>query len=72
MKKIFIKYASRPTCIGHKKFGKNLVVIFEKKELLILNKPIYVGGTVLELDGIINRNNKKHNVKCPYIPDHPY
>ena len=29
--KDFAKYASRPTCTGHKKFGKNLVVIHEKK-----------------------------------------
>ena len=47
--KDFLKYASRPTYISHKKFGKNLVVIHEKKELLNLNKPIYVGATVLEL-----------------------
>ena len=32
-----------------KNFGKNLVVIHDKKELLTLNKPIYVGNTVLEL-----------------------
>ena len=31
--KEFLKYASRPTYIGHKNFGKNLVVIHEKKEL---------------------------------------
>ena len=47
--KDFLKYASRPTYISHKKFGKNLVVIHEKKELLTLNKPIYVGNAVLEL-----------------------
>ena len=47
--KDFLKYASRPTYIGHRKFGKNLVVIHEKKELLTLNKPIYVGNAVLEL-----------------------
>ena len=47
--KDFLKYASRPTYISHKKFGKNLVVIHEKKELLTLNKPVYVGCTVLEL-----------------------
>ena len=29
--KYFLKYASRPTYIGHKTFGKNLVVIYEKK-----------------------------------------
>ena len=47
--KDFLKYSSRPTYIGHKKFGKNLVVIHEKKKLLTLNKPVYVGCTVLEL-----------------------
>ena len=24
------------------------------------------------LDNITNANNKKHNEKWPYIPDHPY
>ena len=24
------------------------------------------------LDGITNENNKQHNKKWPYIPDHPY
>ena len=47
--KDFIKYASRPTYINHNSFGKRLVAIHEKKELLTLNKPIYVGCTVLEL-----------------------
>ena len=47
--KDFLKYASRLTYISHNIFGKNLVVIHEKKELLTLNKPIYVGCTVLEL-----------------------
>ena len=23
-------------------------------------------------DGITNENNKQHNKKWPYIPDHPY
>ena len=47
--KDFTKYASRPIYISHVKFGKSLVVIHEKKELLTLSKPIYVGCTVLEL-----------------------
>ena len=34
--KDFLKYASRPTYIGHKKFGKNLVVIDEKKRTINL------------------------------------
>ena len=27
---------------------------------------------MINLDNITNENNKKHNVKWPYIPDHPY
>ena len=27
---------------------------------------------MINLDSIINKNNKKHNEKWPYIPDHPY
>ena len=27
---------------------------------------------MINLDGIINKTNKKHNEKWPYIPDHPY
>ena len=47
--KDFLKYVSRPTYICYRKFGKNLVAIHEKKELLTLNKPIYVGNATLEL-----------------------
>ena len=27
---------------------------------------------MFNLDAITNENNKDHNKKCPYIPDHPY
>ena len=27
---------------------------------------------MINLDNIVNNNNKKHNEKWPYIPDHPY
>ena len=47
--KDFLKYASRPAYVNHNIFGKNLVAIHEKPEELKLNKPIYVGRTVLEL-----------------------
>ena len=48
-KKDFLKYTSRPTYVTHKLFNKNFAVIHEIKPVLILNKPIYVGFTVLEL-----------------------
>ena len=47
--KDFLKYTSRPTHITHKIFGKNYAAIHEIKPVLALNKPIYVGFTVLEL-----------------------
>ena len=43
------KHVSRPAYINYVYFGRRLVAIHEKKDLLILNKPIYVGCTVLEL-----------------------
>ena len=45
----FLKYTCRPTHITHKIFGKNYAAIHEIKPVLTLNKPIYVGFTVLEL-----------------------
>ena len=47
--KDFLKYTSRPTYITHKTFGKDYAAIHEIKPVLTLNKPIYVGFTVLEL-----------------------
>ena len=47
--KDFLKYTSRPTYITHKIFGKDYAAIHEIKPVLTLNKPIYVGFTVLEL-----------------------
>ena len=48
-KKDFLKYTSRPTYVTHKLFNKNFAAIHEIKPVLILNKPIYVGFTVLDL-----------------------
>ena len=47
--KDFLKYTSRPSHITHKIFDKNFAAVHEIKPVLILNKPIYVGFTVLEL-----------------------
>ena len=47
--KEFLKYTSRPTYIACKIFSENFPAVHEIKPVLILNKPIYVGFTVLEL-----------------------
>ena len=39
----------KPTYITHKIFGKDYAAIHEIKPVLILNKPICVGFTVLDL-----------------------
>ena len=44
----FIEYTSKTTCVNWKVFENNLAAIHEKKICLTLNKPIYVGFTVLE------------------------
>ena len=48
-KKDFFKYTSRPIYVTHKLFDKEFAAIHEIKPVLILNKPIYVGFTVLDL-----------------------
>ena len=45
----FLKYTSRVTYITHKSFGEDYAAIYEIKTNLMLNKPIYVGVTVLDL-----------------------
>ena len=47
--KDFLKYTSRPTYVTHKLFDKDFAAIHETNSVLVLNKPIYVGFTVLEL-----------------------
>ena len=47
--KNFLKYTSRPTYVTHKIFDKDYAAIHETKLILILNKSVYVGFTVVEL-----------------------
>ena len=47
--KDFLKYTSWPIHSTHKMFDKNFAAIHEIKPVLILNKPIYEGFTVIEL-----------------------
>ena len=46
---IFLKYTSKPTYITHKVFGNDYAAIHQIKPVLILNKQIYAGFTVLDL-----------------------
>ena len=44
------KHILKPSHVSHKIFDKKFVAIHEKKICLTLNKPIYVGFTVLEIN----------------------
>ena len=46
--KDIVKHISKPSYVSHKIFDKNSVPIYENKICLTLNKPIYVGFTIVE------------------------
>ena len=47
--KDYVKCVSKPSFISQKIFSKNFVAIHEIKPVLTLNKPIYVGFSILDL-----------------------
>ena len=49
----YLKYTSRPTFVSQKILDKNLVAIRGVKPVLLLNKPIYIGFSVLELSKLL-------------------
>ena len=51
--KDYLKCVSKPTFVSQKIFSKNLVTIHKIKPVLVLNKPIYVGFSILELSKLL-------------------
>ena len=49
----YIRYVSKPSFFSHKIFNKNFVAIHKIKPVLILNKPIYVGFSILDLSKLL-------------------
>ena len=43
-----------------------------KRDLVFDGVVIFIHYKIINLDSITNKNNKEHNEKSPYIPDHPY
>ena len=48
-----IQYTSKPSFISQKIFSKNFVAIHEIKAVLTLNKPIYIGFSILDLSELL-------------------
>ena len=53
MKKKYLKVVSRPSFVSQKILDKNLVAVHKIKPVLLLNKPIYVSFSILELSKMI-------------------
>ena len=51
--KDYVKCISKPSFVSQKIFSKNVVAIHEIKPFLILNKPIYVGFSILDLSKLL-------------------
>ena len=45
----FLKYTSRQTYITHKIFDEDYAANHEIKPILMINKPVYIGFTTLDL-----------------------
>ena len=52
-KKKYLKVVSRPSFVSRRILDKNLVAVHKIKPVLLLNKPIYVGFSILELSKMI-------------------
>ena len=51
--KDYVRSISKPSFISQKIFSKNFVAIHEIKPVLTLNKPIYIGFTILYLSKLL-------------------
>ena len=51
--KDYVRCVSKPNSISKKKFSKNFLAIHQIKPVLILNKPIYVGFSILDLSKLL-------------------
>ena len=51
--KDYVRSISKPSFVSQKMFSKNLVSIHEIKPVLTLNKPIYVGFSILDLSKLL-------------------
>ena len=51
--KVYVKCISKPTFASQTIFGKNFVAIHEIKAVLTLDKPIYLGFSILDLSKLL-------------------
>ena len=64
--KKMIKISSMPTFESSKIFGENLVAVRSSKERLLLNKPIYVGMSILDTSKCLMYDFHYNHIKAKY------
>ena len=64
--KDYKKYVSKPSFVSQKIFSGNFVAIHETKPVLTLNKPIYVGFSILDLSKLSMYNFHYNYIKRNY------
>ena len=63
--KAYLKYTGKPNFISRKILGKNFAAIHEIEPVLTLNRPVYVGFTVLKLSKWL-----MHDLHYNFIENH--
>ena len=64
--KDYKKYVSKPSPVSQKIFSENFVAIHEFKPVLTLNKPIYVGFSILYLSKLLMYKFHYNYIKTKY------
>ena len=60
------KYVNQPSFLSQKIFNKSLIAIHEIKPVLILDKPIYVGFSILDLSKYLMYESHYKYIKRKY------
>ena len=63
-----LRLAARPTYVSHKIFHENLVAVHYKQTKLLMDKPLYVGMSILELSKLL-MYDFHYNYILPKHPD---
>ena len=64
--KDYVRCVSKPNFVSQKIFSKNFIAVHQIKPVLTLNKPIYVGFSILELSKLLIYKFHYEHVKNKY------
>ena len=62
----YVRCISKPSFVSQKKFSKKFVAIHEIKPILTLNKPVYVGFSILDLSKLLMYESHYKYIKSKF------